>query len=184
MKHCDLSVKQFPMNPSRLLSSLPWTCLSFFYPHHLLPRRPTGQLMERTRVGECWSVLLYEGLCALGPIQPRLSAPKYFPGWGPASPARSSPYSVRNWSQLYCWIPWDLPVILANSVTPFCKRASKHSEVVALFLLGTNLITVYNEITWDFLLASFLCKIFFQLILQKACWHYSQHKVLCEGIKG
>lgn len=27
-----------------------WTCLCFFHPHHLLPRRPTEQLMEGTHV--------------------------------------------------------------------------------------------------------------------------------------
>lgn len=61
-------------------------------------------------------------------------------------------------------------MILANSATPFCKRASKYSEVSALFLLGTNLITVYNDITWDLLqgLDYFSHKIFFSLILRES----------------
>lgn len=130
----------------------PWTHLCFFQPHHLLQRCPTGQLMEGTHVGECWSILLYKLLRALVPIQASLSVHKDFSGWGPESPVRSGPYSVRNWSWIHCWISWDLPGILANSVTPFCKRASKHSEIIALFLLGTNIIAVYNDITGDFLL--------------------------------
>lgn len=88
----------------------PWTCSCLFHPHHLLPRRRTEHLTAGTPVGS-----VVQGATCLG-AHPALS------GWGPASPARSGPHSVRNWSWIHCWLPRDLPVILANSVTLFGKE--------------------------------------------------------------